>query len=532
MIISSSSSSSIFNPQLSLLLFLFLSLWTLSSSGSQTHALSIKEASVQDLQTAFRKNRLTSTQLVEFYIREIQRLNPDLRGVIEVNPDTLYQAGVADRERKAKAPGSGHGLHGIPILIKDNIATKDKLNTTAGSFALLKSIVPRDAGVVKKLRKAGAILLGKASLSEWANFRTAGPNAAPNGWSARGGQGENPYVRSADPCGSSSGSAISVAANMAAVSLGTETDGSILCPASSNAVVGIKPTVGLTSRAGVIPISPRQDTIGPICRTVADAVYVLDAIVGFDKHDAEATREASRYIPPGGYKQFLKAEGLKGKRLGIVRDPFFNFGNLSVLSQVFESCFRTLRRRGAVLVDHLDIANINEVLDSTSSGEFAALKVEFKLSLNAYLKDLVASPVRSLADVIAFNQKNADLEMIKEFGQDIFLEAESTNGFKDTEKKSLLNLERLTQDGFDKVMMDNKLDALVTPGADASPVLAIGGFPGITVPAGFDSDGVPIGISFGGLKGSEPKLIEIAYGFEQATKIRKPPSFKRRTFLR
>ncbi|GFS29617.1 amidase family protein [Actinidia rufa] len=329
-------------------------------------------------QTAFRTNQLNSRKLVEFYIEEIRRLNPVVRGVIEVNPDALYQADLADKERKAKAPRSLYGLHGIPVLLKDNIATKDRLNTTAGSFALLKSIVPRDAGC--------------------------------------------------------SGSAISVAANMVAVSVGTETDGSILCPSSSNAVVGIKPTVGLTSRAGVIPISPRQDTIGPICRTVADAVHVLDAIVGFDYNDAEATREAAKYIPRGGYTQFLKVDALKGKRIGI--------------------------------------------------------------------------------------------EMIKEFGQVIFLAAEATNGIGDTEKAALLNLAKLTGDGFETIMRYKQLDAVVTPGSDAAPVLAIGGFPGISVPAGFDENGVPFGITFGGLKGSEPKLIEIAYGFEQATQIRKPPSFK------
>ncbi|KAA8545209.1 hypothetical protein F0562_019902 [Nyssa sinensis] len=218
-------------------------------------------------------------------------------------------------------------------------ATKDKLNTTAGSFALLGSVVPRDAGVVAKLRNAGAIILGKASLTGWSNFRSLG---ATQGWSARGGQGKNPYVLSATPCGSSSGSAISVVANMVTVSLGTQTNGSILCPASFNAVVGIKPTVGLTSRAGVIPVSPRQDSVGPICRTVSDVVFVLDAIAGFDYNDLEATREASKYIPPGGYAQFLKVDGLKGKRSGIIREPFFSFVDEAVLP-VFEQHFQTLR---------------------------------------------------------------------------------------------------------------------------------------------------------------------------------------------
>ncbi|KAI8554103.1 hypothetical protein RHMOL_Rhmol05G0071700 [Rhododendron molle] len=332
-----------------------------------------------------------------------EKLNPILGGVIEVNPDALQQADVVDRERRAEAPGSCYGLHGIPVLLKDNIATKDKFNTTAGLFVLLGSVVPRDAGVVMKLRRAGAIILGKASLSELMDFRSL---TAPEGWSARGGQGNNPYVLSASPCGSSSGSAISFAANMVAVSLGTETDGSILCPASSNSVVRIKPTVGLTSRAGVIPVTPRQDTIGrPICGTVADAVYMLDAIVGFDHRDAKATRKASKYIPSGGYLKFLKKDGLEGKRIGIVRKPFFNFGNNSALSHAFENHFHTLKRKGAILVDSLQIANIEEILSYTASGEGVAALAEFKLSLNAYLRDLVASSVRSLADVIASMRK-------------------------------------------------------------------------------------------------------------------------------
>ncbi|XP_073149798.1 probable amidase At4g34880 [Henckelia pumila] len=484
-------------------------------------AISIREATVQDIQTAFMHNQLTSRQLVTFYLDEIEKLNPLLKGVIEVNPDALYFADKADQERQAKKLGWRNVLHGVPILLKDNIGTKDRLNTTAGSFALLGSVVPQDAGVVKKLRKAGAIVLGKASLSEWAKFRSL---TAPNGWSARGGQGKNPYVLSADPCGSSSGSAISVAANMVAVSLGSETDGSIICPSGANAVVGIKPTVGLTSRAGVVPVSPRQDTIGPLCRTVSDAVHVLDAIVGFDYNDAEATRAASKYIPIGGYTQFLKANGLQGKRLGIVRNPFFQFTD-NLVAQTFERHFETLRKEGAILVDNLEISNINTILNFTASGEATALLAEFKIALDSYLKMLVSSPVRSLADVIAFNQQFSELEMIKEFGQDIFLAAEATNGIGDVEKKAILNLEYLTKNGFEKLMVEHNLDALVTAEPGVASVLAIGGFPGISVPAAYDSKGVPIGICFGGLKGFEPKLIEIAYGFEQATKIRKPPTF-------
>ncbi|CAI9765463.1 unnamed protein product [Fraxinus pennsylvanica] len=488
------------------------------SNSNKCYAFSIREASIDDLRTAFNQKQLTSTQLVDFYLEEIRNLNPILKGVIEVNPDALLQARKADEERKVKKLDSLSALHGIPILLKDNIATNDKLNTTAGSFALLGSVVPRDAGVVKKLRKAGAVILGKASMSEWANFRSYN---APNGWSARGGLGKNPYNLSADPCGSSSGSAISVAANMAAVSLGTETDGSILCPSGFNAVVGIKPTIGLTSRAGVIPISPRQDTIGPICRTVSDAVYVLDAIVGFDYNDEEATRKASNYIPHGGYAQFLKADGLNGKRLGIVRNPFFKFEENPV-AKAFEHHLLTLRKKGAVLVE---IDDDKASLDYNSSAEETALLAEFKIYLNTYLKELIASPVRSLADVIAFNEKSPDLEMTKQYGQEVFLAAEATNGIGNSEKEARKNLGKLSRNGFKKLMRQYKLDALVAARYDVASVLAIGGFPGIIVPAAYDSKGVPIGICFGGLKGTEPKLIEIAYSFEQATKIRKPPTF-------
>ncbi|WJX53060.1 amidase [Trifolium repens] len=479
---------------------------------------SVKEATVKDLQLAFKRNQLTSRKLVEFYLNQIKIQNPILKGVLEVNPDALAQADRADQERKTKAPGSLSGLHGIPILVKDNIATKDKLNTTAGSFALLGSVVPRDAGVVTKLRKAGAIILGKATLSEWSHQRSS---KAPSGWNARGGQGKNPYTLD-DPCGSSSGSAISVAANLVTMSLGTETDGSILCPSSMNSVVGIKPTVGLTSRAGVVPISPRQDTVGPICRTVSDAAYVLETIAGIDTYD-NATTEASKYIPKGGYVQFLKKDGLRGKRLGVVR-LYYNFGNDTFLHETFKLRLKTLRQRGAVLVDNLEIDNIDEILSAPS--EDIALNFEFKLALNAYLKDLVASPVKSFADVIAFNNKHSKLEELDKYGQDLMLEAEKTNGIGKAEKQALLNMTRWSHNGFEKLMKRNKLDAVVTPFASFSGILAIGGYPGVIVPAGYEK-GMPFGFCFGGLKGSEPKLIEIAYSFEQATLIRKPPPIRK-----
>ncbi|CAN6481360.1 unnamed protein product [Victoria cruziana] len=362
-------------------------------------------------------------------------------------------------------------------------------------------------------------------MSEWAHFRSL---AAPNGWSARGGQALNPYVETADPCGSSTGSATSVAANLVAVSLGTETDGSIICPANANSVVGIKPTVGLTSRAGMIPVFPRQDTIGPFSRTVADSVYVLDEIVGYDPRDL-ATREAARFIPAGGYRQFLKEDGLRGKRLGIVRDPFFNFSSQPSLARVFEDHIDTLRNHGAVIVDNLEISNLSTVLNYSLSGELLAAAYDFRLSLNSYLADLESSPIRSLGDAIAFNLQNPVLEKLEEYGQDIFLYAESTRNLGEEAKMAVKTLDELSRNGYEKMMNDNDLDAMVAPGVylTASSVFAIGGYPAISVPAGYSAvDGVPVGICFGGLRFSEPALIEIAYSFEQATKIRKSPKLR------
>uniref|UniRef100_A0A0D9W2G7 Amidase domain-containing protein n=1 Tax=Leersia perrieri TaxID=77586 RepID=A0A0D9W2G7_9ORYZ len=482
-------------------------------------AFQTEEATVDAIQLGFTNGSLTSKQLVLFYLDRIARLNPLLHAVIEVNPDALYQAACADADRRR---GRSHGygpLHGVPVLLKDSIATRDRLNTTAGSFALLGSVVRRDAGVVRRLRRAGAVVLGKANLDEWANFRTL---EGTGGWSARGGQGRNPYVLSAAPCGSSTGSAIAAAANMAAVTLGTETDGSILCPSSLNSVVGIKPTVGLTSRAGVVPISPRQDTIGPICRTVADAVHVLDAIVGYDYHDAKATKAASKYIPPGGYMQFLKPDGLRGKRLGIP-NGFFNFPNGSVQQIVYQQLLETVRKQGAIVVENLDIANLTVIQDVLNNGEQIVLAAEFKSSLNSYLSDLSYSPVRSLAEIIAFNNAHPIEERLKDFGQLIFLVAENTTGIGSPERAAIRQLNKLSADGLEKLMKEEQLDAVITPNDSLSTVLAIGGMPAITVPAGYGKRGVPFGICFGGLKGYEPRLIEIAYAFEQATMVRKTP---------
>ncbi|XP_062225237.1 probable amidase At4g34880 [Phragmites australis] len=481
-----------------------------------------QEATLDAIDQGFKNGSVTSTALVRFYLGQIRRLNPLLCAVVEVNPDALQQAEQADAERRSSGDGQIGALHGVPVLLKDNIATRDRLNTTAGSLALLGSAVRRDAGVVARLRRAGAVVLGKANMDEWANFRSA---IGTGGWSARGGQGRNPYVLTSPPCGSSTGPAIAAAANMAAVTLGTETDGSILCPSSLNSVVGIKPTVGLTSRAGVIPISPRQDTVGPICRTVADAVLVLDAIVGYDELDAAATRAASMYIPEGGYKQFLKIDGLKDKRIGVL-NGLFDFADGTVRQMVYKQLLNTIRKHGAVVIENLEIANMAVIQNATISGELVALAAEFKIALNAYLSDLSYSPVRSLAEIIAFNNAHPDEEMLKQFGQLIFLLSENTTGIGPVEKAAIQQLGELSANGVEKLVKEHQLDAIVAPDSSAATVLALDGLPGIAVPAGYDEQGAPFAISFGGLKGYEPRLIEIAYAFEQASKVRKLPMFR------
>ncbi|BAS87975.1 Os04g0182900 [Oryza sativa Japonica Group] len=312
---------------------------------------------------------------------------------------------------------------------------------------------------------------------------------------------------------------------MAAVTVGTETTASILCPAAANSVVGIKPTVGLTSRSGVIPFTTRQDTVGPLCRTVADAVHVLDAIVGYDALDAKATKAASKYIPAGGYVQFLRIDGLKGKRIGIP-DGFFDFPNGTVRKMVYKQHLNTMRQQGAVVIENLEIANLSVIFDGTKSGLLTALLAEFKLNLNNYLSDLSYSPVRSLAEIIAFNNAHPVEEELKEHGQSILLMSENTAGIGPAEKAAIRRLNELSVNGVEKLMNDHQLDAIVTPDSAAAVVLAFHGLPGVVVPAGYDEKGVPFGVCFGGLKGYEPRLIEMAYAFEQVTKVRMPPMFK------
>ncbi|XP_018718488.2 probable amidase At4g34880 [Eucalyptus grandis] len=506
--------TSLFSLSLALLSLSFL---TTAVAASE---FTFHEATIESIHLAFAQNRLTSRQLVDFYLDRIQTLNPSLRCVLEVNPDALAQADEADRLRAAAAGGNGTlgDLHGIPVLLKDSIGTDDKMNTTAGSYALLGARVPRDAFVVERLRSAGAVILGKASMSEWYSLRSP---QMPRGWCARGGQGVNPYVKSVNPCGSSTGSAIAVAANMVTVSLGTETDSSIICPADHNSVVGFKPTVGLTSRAGVMLISPSQDSIGPMSRTVSDAVHVLDAIVGFDPRD-EATEEAAKFIPMGSYKQFLREDGLNGKRLGIVRHPFSDYKG-STAASIFDQHLMTFGSKGATLVDNLEIENIDIILKPSRNGEMTVLRAQFKHYINEYLGGLSNSPVKSLAEVIAFNSNNPDLEKMEKYNQDGLIAAQMTSILDDDVVKAQHRMTKLSEEGFEKLMKENELDAMVTLGSNAATIPAFGGYPVLTVPAGYDDNGMPFGICFGGLKGSEAKLIEIAYSFELATRMRKPP---------
>nr|CAB3486581.1 unnamed protein product [Digitaria exilis] len=505
---------------------LAVAVFALAAGASCSFSFEFEEATIDSIQAGFKNGSLTSTALVHYYLDKITRLNPLLHAVIEVNPDALRQAARADAERS-----TGHrrgALHGVPVLIKDLIATRDRLNTTAGSLALLGSVVRHDAGVVSRLRHAGAVVLGKANLPEWANFRSARSTGGLHGWSARGGQSRDPYVLSANLCGSSTGSSIAAAANMAAATLGTETMDSILCPASLNSVVGIKPTVGLTSRSGVIPFSSRQDTIGPICRTVADAVHVLEAIVGYDALDAAATKSASKYIPKGGYKQFLRIDGLSGKRIAqIDYASIYDFDQSRSTILHFMVIFPvTIWQHGATVIENLKIENLNGILNITRGGLLTALTAEFKFNLNNYLSNLSYSPVRSLSEIIAFNNAHPTEEKLKEFGQQVLLLSENTTGIGPEEKAIIRQLEELSENGIVKLMTEHHLDAILTPDSDATPLIAYIGLPGIVVPAGYDEQGVPFSISYSGLKGYEPRLIEMAYAFEQATKVRKPPTFK------
>ena len=501
-------------------------------TSSTPAAFELDELTISDLQQALQSGKYSSKQLVEKYsdrIADVDKKGPALNSVIEMNPDAERIAADLDRERKER--GARGPLHGIPILLKDNIDTHDRMLTTAGSLALVGGAKPaQDAFVAKKLRDAGAVILGKTNLSEWANFRST---KSSSGWSARGGQTRNPYALERNPCGSSSGSGVAISANLAAAAIGTETDGSIVCPSSANSLVGIKPTLGLVSRAGIIPIAHSQDTAGPMTRTVSDAAIILGAITGIDPRD-DATN-TSRGKSFAEYRQFGRQDGLRGMRLGIARK---HFGFNDRVDKLMNDLLAEMKKRGAVLVDPADIPTSGKFDDS----EFEVLLYEFKADLNAYLARLgPQAQVRSLKDVIAFNEKNRDREM-PYFGQDIMIRAEAKGPL--TSKPYLQALRKnhlLTRSqGIDFIMKKHRLDAMVAPtggpswptdwingdhfsGGYSSPS-AVAGYPHITVPAGYVF-GLPVGISFFGGAFSEPKLIQIAYAFEQATKVRRPPRF-------
>lgn len=469
------------------------------------------------LQDALTTSQVTAVRLVEIYTDRIQKIDksgPRINAVIEMNPDAPAIAATLDRERKEK--GSRGPLHGIPILIKDNIDTGDKMMTSAGSFALASS-APKDADLVTRLRAAGAVILGKTNLSEWANFRST---HSTSGWSGRGGQTRNPYVLDRNPSGSSSGTGAAVSANLCAAGVGTETDGSIVSPSSINGIVGIKPTVGLVPGAGIVPISHRQDTAGPMARTVTDAAILLGALTG------------------ASYGQALDPNGLRGARIGIVRQVF---GFNDRVDKLMETAIDTLKGLGAEVVDPAMISTFAKF----SEPENEALLYEFKADLNAYLEARASSSgptqVKSLKDIIAFNEQNYDREM-PWFGQEQMLRAQEKGPLTSKAYRDLVTrLNRIAkQDGIDATMTKLALDALVSPtdgpawptdyvlgdhftGGSSTPA-AVAGYPHVTVPAGYIF-GLPVGISFFGASRTEVKLIKCAYAFEQATKARRAPQF-------
>lgn len=476
---------------------------------------------------------LTAVALTESYLRrisEIDRAGPRLNSVIEVNPDALATAAALDRERAERGPRGP--LHGVPILLKDNIDTADQMATTAGSLALVGARPAQDATVVARLRAAGAVILGKTNLSEWANFRSA---HSVSGWSSRGGQTRHPYALDRNPCGSSSGSGVAVAANLCAAAVGTETDGSIICPSHINGIVGIKPTLGLVSRAGIIPISHSQDTAGPMARTVADAALLLAVLAGPDPRDPATGQRTWTGAEGADFTRALKKDALRGARIGVARGCC---GFNPRVDAIFEGSLRALRDLGAELVDPADIVTAKQIEPT----EMAVLLYEFKADLDAYLGGLgPEASVHSLADVIAFNEAHRDAVM-PIFDQELMLLAQEKGPLTDEKYlEALATNHRLARDeGIDAALRRDALDAIVAPsggpawltdpvggdhyvGGSSTPA-AVAGYPSITVPAGYVW-GLPVGISFIGPAWSEPALIGYAYAFEQETQVRRPPMF-------
>jgi amidase len=491
----------------------------------------INEVTISQLQQYLQSGKYTSEKLVSFYlnrIRKIDKAGPVLNSVIEINPDAIDISVQLDKERKSGKVRSP--LHGIPVLIKDNIGTADKMLTTAGSMAMTGSPAKMDAYIVSRLREAGAIILGKTNLSEWANFRS---NRSTSGWSGRGGQTRNPYITDRNPCGSSSGSGVAVSANLCAAAIGTETNGSIMCPSSINGIVGIKPTLGLWSRSGIIPIAHSQDTAGPMTRTVSDATLMLGLLTGIDPLD-KASIESQGNIEPD-YTKYLDMNGLNKTRIGVARN-FFGFNQK--VDQLIEEAIQAMKAKGAEIIDPANIDTAEEI----GRYEMEVLLYEFKADLNLYLSNLPSSAkCRSLKELIIYNEENKEIEM-PWFGQELFLSAENIGPLTDQVYiDALSNLRRFAgKEGIDAVLQKHNLDAVVAPtggpawttdwvngdhgaGGSSDPA-ACAGYPAITVPAGF-IHGLPIGITFMGTAWSEPTLIKLAYAYEQATKHRKCPEF-------
>jgi amidase len=486
-----------------------------AARAAKAETLRLEEATLSDLAKGFEERRFTARAVTEWYLARIDALDrkgPRVNAVIEINPEALPIAEALDQERREKGPRGP--LHGVPVLLKDNIDTGDRMNTTAGSLALIGSIAQRDAAVVERVRAAGAVILGKTNLSEWANFRSTN---SISGWSGRGGQTRSPYCLDRNPCGSSSGSAAGAAANFCAVAIGTETDGSVTAPASVNGIVGIKPTVGLVDAHGIIPISHSQDTAGPMARTVRDAAVLLGVMAGKD------------------YTGYLNPHGLRGARLGVERKYF---GANAAMDSVMEECLAEMKRQGAELVDPANLPSHGQYNDD----ETTVLLYEFKAGVNAYLSGLRPNiKARKLADLIAFNNQHRSQEM-PFFEQELFEQAQAKGplterGYLDARGRCV----RLSRgEGIDAVVQKSKVEAIVAPTAGPAPLIdfilgdpnwpgcttpaAVAGYPHITVPAGF-VHGLPVGISFFGPAWSEPVLLKLAYAFEQATKARRPPEF-------
>jgi amidase len=499
----------------------------------QVPAFALDELTIDDLQSRMRGGQETSRSLVQQYLARIDAIDqkgPAINAVIELNPDALAIASQLDAERKA---GKVRGpMHGIPVLIKDNIDTADRMHTTAGSLALAANIAKRDSFVAQRLRDAGAVILGKTNLSEWANFRST---HSTSGWSGRGGQTRNPYALDRTPSGSSSGSGSAAAASCCAVAIGTETDGSVTSPSGNAALVGIKPTLGLISRAGIIPIAHSQDTAGPMARTVRDAAILLGALTGVDSRDQATSASAAH--SRADYTSVLSRDGLRGARIGVARKHYTGYH--AATDKVFEQALDLMRKQGATIVDPADIPTAGRTDDT----EFEVLLYEFKADLNAYLSQLAPSvAVHSLADVIAFNAKNASREL-RYFGQEIMEQAQAKGPLTDQKYRNALAANRrlMGAEGIDATIAKYKLDAIVAPtqapadlidlvngdaggrGSFTAPA-AVAGYPHITVPMG-QVWGLPVGISFVGKAWSEPTLLKLAYAFEQAAPARRRPTF-------